>query len=56
MATLCLNASPQILQQLCCYSTYHLQGDLCHCLHKRCLKALQALVTISAHHVLQNSP
>ena len=56
MAILCLNASLETLQPLCYCRTHRLQGDLCHCLHKGSLQALQAVVTLLAFHVLQNSP
>ena len=52
---LCLDASLETLQPLCSHLTLHLQGDLCLCLHKGSPQALQA-VTLSARHVLQNSP
>jgi len=56
MAALCFDASLETLRPLCCRRTLHLQGDLCRCLHKGSPQALQAVVTLSAHHVLQNSP
>ena len=52
MATLCL----EMLQPLCSCHMHCLQRDLCHCLHKGSLQALQAVVVLSAHHVLQKSP
>jgi len=54
MAALCPDANPEMLWPLCCRRTLHLLGDLCHCLHKGS-QALQAEVTLSACHVLQNS-
>jgi len=56
MAALCLDTSLQKLRPLCCCCTLHLQGDLCCSLHKGSPQALQAFVTLSACHVLQNSP
>jgi len=56
MATLCLNASFEMLWPLCCCCTHHLQWDLCRCLHERSLQAPQAAMTLMAFHVLQNSP
>ena len=56
MAALCLNTSLDTLRPLCCHHTLHLQGDLCHCLHKGSPQALQAVVTLSARHILQNCP
>jgi hypothetical protein len=35
---------------------HHLQGDLCCCSHEGSLQAVQVVVTLSASHVLQNSP
>ena len=52
MAALCLDASLEILQPLSYRRMLSLQGDLCHCLHKW----YQAVVTLSTHPVLQNSP
>ena len=46
MATLCL----------CCRCTLRLQWDPCCCLHKGSPQSLQAVVTLSACHVLENSP
>ena len=56
MAALCLDASLETLWPLCCYRMLLLQGDLCRCLHERSPQALQAVVTLSPCHVLQNSP
>jgi len=56
MAALGLNASLETFRPLCCHCTLCLQGDLCHCLHNGSPQALQAVVTLSARHVLQNSP
>jgi len=55
MATLCLNASLEILWPLCCRCMLCLKGDLCCCLHKGSPRALQAVVMLSARRVLQNS-
>jgi len=52
MAALCLDASLEMLQPLCCHCMHHLQGDLCHCLHKGSPQAIQAVVMLSARHVL----
>jgi len=56
MAAPCLDASLEMLWQLCCRRTLRLQGDLCRCLHKGSPQAFQAVVTVSAHRDLQNSP
>ena len=56
MAALCLDTSLETLWPLCCCCTHHLQWDLCHCLHETSLQAPQATVTLTAHHILQNSP
>ena len=56
MAALCLDASLEMLRPLCCRHTLRLQGDLCRWLHKRSPQALQAVVTLSARHVLLNNP
>jgi len=56
MATLCLDASLETLQPLCCRCTLHLQVDLCCCLQKASPQVLQVVVILSAHRVLQNSP
>ena len=56
MAALCLDASLETLRPLCCSSTLRLQGDLCRCFHNGSLRGLQAFVTVSARHILQNSP
>ena len=56
MAALCLNMSLEMLQPLSCHRALHHQGDLCCCLHKASPQALQAVVTLLARHVLQNSP
>jgi hypothetical protein len=45
MAALCFDASFETLQPLCC-----------RCLHKGSPQALRAVVSLSARHVLQNSP
>ena len=54
MATLYLDASLGMLRLLCC-RTLCLLGNLCCCLHKGSPQALQAVVTLSACHALQNS-
>jgi len=56
MAALCLDASLEMLQPLCCRRMLHLQGDLCCCLHKGSPGVLQAVVALLSHHVLQNNP
>jgi len=56
MAALCLKASLETLLPLCYRGTHHLQGDLCRCFHEGSLQTLQVVVTLSASHVLQNSP
>ena len=56
MAALCLDTNLDTLRPLCCHRTLHHQGDLCRCLHKESPQALQAVVTLLAHFVLQNSP
>jgi len=56
MAALCLDASLETLRALCCFRTLHFQEDLFRCLHKGSPQALQVVVTLSANHVLQNSP
>ena len=55
MDALCLYASVETLWPLCCCRTRCPQWDLCRCLHKGILQAHQAVVTLAAHHVLQNS-
>ena len=56
MAVLCLDTSLEMLQPLCHRRMHHLQGYLCHCLHKGSLLAHMAVVMLLAHHILQNSP
>jgi hypothetical protein len=56
MAALCLDASLQMHRPLCCRRTLRLQEDLCRCFHKGSPEAVQAVVTLSTRHVLQNSP
>ena len=56
MAALCLNANLATLRPIYCRCTLRLQGDLWCCLHKGSPQALQAVVMLSASHVLQNSP
>ena len=48
-------SSLETLRPLCCRCTLRLQGDLGRCLSKGSPQALQAVVTLLAHHVLQNS-
>ena len=55
MAAICHDVSLEILRPLCCRHTHHLQEDLRRCLHKGSHQALQAVATLSARHVLQNS-
>ena len=56
MAALCLNASLEMLRPLCYRSMHRLQEDLCRCFHEGSLKTVQVVVTLSASHVLHNSP
>ena len=56
MAALCLDASLETLRPPCCRRTLRLQGDRCRCLHKGSPQALQAVGTLLARHVFQNSP
>jgi len=56
IVALCLNANLDMLQPICCHRTHCLQTVLCSCLHEVSLQALQAVVTLSACLVLQNSP
>ena len=56
MAALCLDASRETLRPLCCRRTLRLQGDLCRRLRKGSPQVLQAVMTLPARHVLQNSP
>ena len=56
MAAIWLDASLETLQPLFCHCTLRLQRDLCCCLHNGSPQALQAVVMLSACHVLQNSP
>jgi len=56
MATLCLDASLEMLRPICYRHMHRRQGDLCRCLHEGCLQGLQVVVMLSASHVLQNSP
>ena len=53
MAALCLDASHETLQPLCYCHMHRIQGDVCCCLHKGSLQALQAIVMLLACHVLQ---
>jgi len=52
MTALCLDASLETLQPLCCHHTHCLQRDLCHYLQEG---SLQVVVILLASHVLQNS-
>jgi len=52
VAVLCLDASLEMLQPLCCRRTLCLQRDHCCYLQKGSPQALQAVVMLSAHHVL----
>jgi hypothetical protein len=56
MAALHLNARLETLQPLCYHGMHRLQGDLCRCFHEGSLQTVQVVVTLSASHVLQNSP
>jgi len=56
MAALCLDASLETLRPLCYSGTHRLQGDLCRWFHEESLQTAQVIVTLSASHVLQNSP
>ena len=56
MATLRLSTSLDMLRPLCCHRMHRLQEVLCGCLHEVSLQAHQAIVTLSACLVLQNSP
>jgi len=55
MATLFLDTSLETLRPLCGHCMLRLQGDLCYCLRKGSPEALQAVVTLSAHHFLQKT-
>jgi hypothetical protein len=56
MAALCPDASLETLRPLCYRGTHRLQRDLCRCFHEGPLHTAQAVVTLLASHVLQNSP
>ena len=56
MTALCLDASLVTLRPLCCRRTLRLQGDLCRRFHKGSPQALQAVLALSARHVLENNP
>ena len=56
MAILCLDATLEILRPLCYRGRHRLQRDLCRCFHKGSFQTVQVVVTVSARHVLQNSP
>jgi hypothetical protein len=53
---LCLSASLGMLQPLWYCCMHCLKADICRSLHEGFFQALQVVVTLSAHHVLQNSP
>ena len=52
MAPHCLNAGLGMLWPLC----YRCMHCLCRSLHEGLFKALQVVVTLSAHLILQNTP
>ena len=56
MAPLCLNASLGTLWPLCYCCMHCLKIDLCRSLHEGFFQALQVVVLLSAHRILQNSP
>ena len=56
MAALCLDASLEMLWPFCCHCMLHLQGDPCCCLHNGSPQSVQAVVMLSARHVLENGP
>ena len=56
MATLCPDASLEMLQPLCYHGTHCLQRDICRCFHEGSLQAVRVVVMLLASHVLQNSP
>ena len=56
LATLCLDSSLETLRPLCYCDAHLLQGDLYHCFHEGSLQTVQVVVTLSASHVVQNSP
>ena len=56
MAALCLDASLETLRPLCYRDTQCFQGGLWRCFHEGSLQTVQAIVTLLANHVLQNSP
>ena len=56
MAALCTDASLETLWPLCYHGMHRLQRDLCRCIRQVSLQAVQVVVTLSASHVLQNSP
>jgi len=56
MATLCLDASLEMLLPLFCCGMHCLQGDLLRCFLERSLQTVQVVVVLSTSHVLQNSP
>jgi len=55
MAALCPDASLETLWPLY-RGTHHLQGYSCCCFHEGSRQVVQVVVTLSASHVLQNSP
>jgi len=56
MTSLCLDASLETLRPLFYRGTHCVQGDLCCYFHEGSLQDAQVVVTLSASHVLQNSP
>ena len=56
MAALCPDANLETPRPLCYRGTHRLQGDLCRCFPEGSLQAVQFVVTLSASHILQNSP
>jgi hypothetical protein len=54
MAALCLDASLEILQPLCCRRTQPSVWDLCPFLHEGSLQALQIVTMLLVSHVLEN--
>ena len=56
MVSFCPSTSLGTLQPLCYCGMHLLQGYLCHYFHEGSRQAVQVVVTLSACHVLQNSP
>jgi len=54
-AALCPDASLETLRPFCYRRTHRLQGDLCRCLHKGSLQAVQVVVALSASRDLKPS-